>query len=368
MAGKRLETGMDQGRSRGKARRELDPSEHDLALIDSFRGYQSRFVRGPRFFSNSRINASPQMNLDSLMTPRAQHNLDLLIEAIETCPGPVRVPLRLCLTAASGQMTRMVFAVTGRGKTKGEAATKVEVGSWVIGYWRPRLHFEVNVWNCFENRVRKLMKALKEERGPRAGPMATDPGDVGALKSEYYIGMTDCRRGLRTLGDRSAALIITDPPHSDRVPYLELSEFWNAILGLDAPFEDEIVISNARERGKSADEYHAAMGSFFDEASRVVADDGHLVLLFNARQHDAWTAIRESLIAPEQPPLHFSGCFPCHYSARSVVQDNRKGAMKSDWALVFSRVRTEGSAATANGLTEIPGWQATLPEILNGGA
>ena len=42
-------------------------------------------------------------------------------------------------------MTRMVFAVTGRGKTKGEAAEKVEVGSWVIGYWRPRLHFEVNV-------------------------------------------------------------------------------------------------------------------------------------------------------------------------------------------------------------------------------
>ena len=46
----------------------------------------------------------------------------------------------------------MVFAVTGRGKTKGKSADKVEVGSWVIGYWRPPLHFEVNVWNCFENR------------------------------------------------------------------------------------------------------------------------------------------------------------------------------------------------------------------------
>ena len=71
-------------------------------------------------------------------------------------------------------MTKMVFAVTGRGKTKENSLTKVEVGSWVIGYWRPRLHFEVNVWNCFENRVRKLVNALSKGLRVR-GPYRGDP-------------------------------------------------------------------------------------------------------------------------------------------------------------------------------------------------
>ncbi len=352
----------------GKLRRELAPSDRDLALYESFCGYRSRFVRCPRFFSNGRINASAAMTLDSLLTPRAQHNLDLLIEAIGQCPPPVQTPLRLCLTAASGQMTKMVFAVTGRGKTKGESATKVEVGSWVIGYWRPRLHFEVNVWNCFENRVRKLVNALKKDSGTRTGGMVATPGEVAAMETGYHVGTADCRAGLRTLPDRCAALVITDPPHSDRVPYLELSEFWNSILGREAPFDDEIVISNARERGKTAAEYHVAMRSFFEEASRVVADEGHLVLLFNARERESWRAIRESLILPERPALRYNGCFPCNYSAQSVVQDNRKGAMKSDWALVFSRASFACSPGDSHSLADLPGWNTSLPENLDGSA
>ena len=71
----------------GKLRRELAPSEHDVALYESFRGYRSRFVRCPRFFSNGRINASADMTLDSLLTPRAQHNLDLLMDAIGRLSG-----------------------------------------------------------------------------------------------------------------------------------------------------------------------------------------------------------------------------------------------------------------------------------------
>ena len=59
-------------------------------------------------------------------------------------------------------MSKMVFAITGRGKTTGVSSERMEVGSWVIGYWRPEQHFEVNVWSCFERRVQKLIKAVSE--------------------------------------------------------------------------------------------------------------------------------------------------------------------------------------------------------------
>ena len=62
------------------ARRELEPTQHDVALIESFSTYRSRFIRCPKFFSNGRINASPSMTLESLLAPRAQHNIDILLE------------------------------------------------------------------------------------------------------------------------------------------------------------------------------------------------------------------------------------------------------------------------------------------------
>lgn len=161
-------------------RRELEPCDHDISLIASFDRYRSRHIGSPRFFSNGRINASADLTLDNLLTARAQHNIDLLIDAIGESPEEARNALKLCLTAASGQMTKMVFAVTGRGKTKGTQATKIEVGSWVIGFWRPRLHFEVNVWNCFENRVRKLISALSRESGASIVNFAHQPQDVVA--------------------------------------------------------------------------------------------------------------------------------------------------------------------------------------------
>ena len=149
------------GRTQEKSRKEFEPTPHDLDMIDSFAGYQCKYVRPPRFFSNGRINASPRLTLHDLFTNRAQRNLDLHIGAIRKCPEHIRPSLLLCLTAASGQMTKMVFAVTGRGKTDGKQATKTEVGSWVIGYWRPKLHFEVNTWNCFEHGQISLLKLFR---------------------------------------------------------------------------------------------------------------------------------------------------------------------------------------------------------------
>ena len=40
------------------------------------------------------------------------------------------------------------------------------------------------------------------------------------------------------------SLIVTDPPHSDRVPYLELSEFWNSLLGYDVSFGEPPMLPN----------------------------------------------------------------------------------------------------------------------------
>jgi hypothetical protein len=145
-----------------RTRTEKLPSDYDRTLYKSFSNYTVRNIRKPIFFTNSRINSRESMTLSDVFTKRALRNMDLLLDEIKTYSGSLQRALYLTLTSASGQMSSMVFAITGRGKTKNETSEKIEVGSWVIGFWKPKLHFEINVWNCFESRAKKLYNTLQE--------------------------------------------------------------------------------------------------------------------------------------------------------------------------------------------------------------
>ena len=342
---------------RGGAREELAPTAHDFDLIEEYASYRSNRIRAPRFFSNGRINAHPNLSISDLMTGRAQRNLDLLLSCVNELSPNVKMPMKLCLTAASGQMTKMVFAITGRGKTTGKNSAKIEVGSWVIGYWRPKLHFEVNVWNCFERRVSKLLKAIKAG-DPLQGSIICDSLErFYETDSRCCIECAPCQTAIGNVREKSVNLILTDPPHSDRVPYLELSELWNSILGFESNFGSEIVISNAKERGKTPDVYSHAMNDLFGILSRVMRDDAFLVLLYNARQAARWTFVSQFI--DESGELEYLGKFPCNYSAGSVVQDNRKGSLKNDIALVFGKPNADSRRLRQ--LANIPNWSKDGP-------
>jgi hypothetical protein len=131
----------------GRARIELEPTKHDYDIAGGFADYRAKTIRPMRLFDNSRINSRCSLTVSDLLTGRAQHNIDLIQQWIDSATEDQRNALRACLTSAIGQMSKMVFAITGRGKTNGNASSKIEVGSWIIGYWRPELHFEINVWD-----------------------------------------------------------------------------------------------------------------------------------------------------------------------------------------------------------------------------
>ena len=346
-----------------RGRRVYDPTEHDIEQFETCAGYQSRHIRPPQFFTNSRINASPNLTLNDIFTGRALRNIDLLLDAIDNLPSPSQHIFRLCLTAACGQMSRMVFAITGRGKTTGRSSSRIEVGSWVVGYWRPELHFEINVWNCFARRVRRLAKSLRKPGLPAPCSLSEHPADVLCSQA---MGSLCCNDALETLGHfpaNSIDLILTDPPHGDRVPYLELCEIWNAILGYTVDFQREIVVSNARERHKGLAEYDCAMKKFLALAGKVLKGGRFLVLLFNARGSLSWEYLRTSLQGPVEGCFEYRGHFPLSYSAGSVVQDSRKGSLKRDFALVFQKPGASLSGADrVHKLKHIEGWSSASPE------
>ncbi len=343
---------------RGK-REELLPTDHDLRILSKFDGYKTKALREPRFFQNSRINAYPNLQFNDLFTNRALRNMDILIEWINKQPEKVRRALLLSLTSASGQMSNMVFAITGRGKTNGYKSDKIEVGSWVVGFWRPKLHFEINVWNCFSSRSNKLLKALKQDRSSIDVHISNNPSKVNNSSNEVALVKSDARKALRKISKGTVKLIITDPPHSDRIPYLELSEIWNSILGESANFEDEIVVSNAVERRKNKRLYNDEMTDFLKAAADVLSTSGSLAIFFNARDKDSWEYLRN--VQQIVKDIIYRGCFLMNYSAGSVIQDNRQGAMKRDYVLIFQR--NDCTKDSLESLSSIESWTSEFPSL-----
>lgn len=339
----------------GRSRIEVEPSDFDIENINKYEDYQIKYIRNIKFFTNSRINTKPSLSFYDLFTKRALRNMELIITEINKYPENLKRALFITLTSSSGQMSNMVFAITNRGKTKNKINDKIEVGSWVIGYWRPSLHFEINVWNCFEGKAKKLIKALKERKNSNY-MIYNKINSLLENGNGCYLDNNNCIDSIKNIPDNSIQLICTDPPHSDRIPYLELSEMWNAILNKEVCFENEIIVSNAKERKKDKTSYFQEMSLLIKECNRILKNDGIFILYFNARDKESWKFLN---LLNEYSTLEFTGAFPMEYSAKSVVQDNRAGGLKQDYVLVMKHKHSNN--INKEYFYNIPGWVEELP-------
>lgn len=343
----------------GRSRIEMEPSELDLNSYSTYKDYKPLHFRNLKFFTNSRINVKPTMTVSDIFTGRAMRNIDLLIESFSDYPAHLKRALLLTLTSSAGQMSNMVFAIKNRSKGKRNGnGDKIEVGSWVIGFWLPDTHFEINVWNCFKNRANKLLKALPD-KSQAVYTVSNDPASVEAAGCNAWLINSDCRSALKEMPSQSVSFVCTDPPHSDRVPYLELSELWNSLLGYTVDFEREIIVSNAKERRKSKVNYNSEMTEFFLETYRVLKPNGYIALYFNARDDESWQYLKS--IEKTSDTLKFIGCVPMTYSATSVVQDNRKGAMKNDYIIIYQKRQANAGYALSSAFINLPGWSSQFP-------
>jgi len=342
-----------------RGRIERKPDKYDLTLLARYQNYHCKYLREIELFENSRINTKRELKLGDIFTGRALRNIDILLQHIEGYEETLKKAFMLTLTAASGQMSNMVFAVTNRGKINGKKDERICVGSWVIGYWRPKLHFEVNVWSCFHNRARKIIKGLKDVTNIYNNEHTSDITDFYKANYDCALVNSDARKVVSDMPNGSIKLLLTDPPHSDRIPYLELSEMWNTILGYQVDFDNEIVVSNARGRHKGKDSYNQDMYNLLVKLECKMCAGGIIALIFNARDADSWRYIKE--FSDTSSTMSFRGCFDIAYSANSVVQDNRKGGMKHDYVILFEKRGATGDSWQK--ITSIPGWSDSFPEV-----
>ena len=263
----------------GRRRVEVNLSKSEVSRLEQVRPYKPKYIRDLRLFDNSRINSKRDFSITDLISPRALRAIDLLKSETAKYNGPVQRALLLILSSSLGQMSKMVFAVSNRRKSIGAAVNKIEVGSWVIGYWRPDQHFEINSWNCYENKAKKLLQSIHESRDQKCSSIASTMQEFLYCNNDAYMSVGDSETLLKNVLPNSVQVVLTDPPHGDRIPYLELSEMWNSVIGLDSNYEEELVVSNAKGRRKNVPAYNEKPSLILEECICVLKEGGLLGML-----------------------------------------------------------------------------------------
>lgn len=278
-------------------------------------------------YENSRINVGKGQTVADLFTPRALVGLSLILDGIKQISNEnIRDVFEITLTGTLSQASNLVFVIRGRKKNEGEAP-KAEVGSWVIGYWVPEEHFEINVWNCFENRFKRIQKGINEVNGLFLN-----------RDEQYFDDNARLINGTATnlpLKNDSVDYVFIDPPHANRILYMEQSLMWNAWLQLDSniDWDSEIIVSEAKQRReKNADNYKELLNQAFSEIQRVLKPERYFSMAFNCLDDKTWIDTLNLFI---QHGFEISDIVPLEYSATSVIQDNRKNALKTDFVLTF---------------------------------
>lgn len=278
-------------------------------------------------YENSRINVGKEQKVSDLFTPRALVGLSFLCDEIKHIEDDkLKAVFELTLSGTLSQASNLVFVIRGRKKNEGEPP-KAEVGSWVIGYWVPEEHFEINVWNCFENRFKRILKGMQE-----IYELFSDKTD------DYMNTHLNLINGSATnipINDDSVDYVFIDPPHANRILYMEQSLMWNAWLELDnnINWNDEIIVTEAKDRKeKDTENYNELLGTAFAEISRVLKPKKYFSLAFNCLDDGTWIDILNLFVTHG---FEIREIVPLEYSATSVIQDNRKNALKTDFVLTF---------------------------------
>ena len=99
----------------------------------------------------------------------------------------------------------------------------------------------------------------------------------------------------KDLPDGSVDLILTDPPYTDQVPYIEYSQIIYNILNWDALTEDilnsELVVSDAPSRKKDTDDFNTVFSLIVERASKALRDGGYFVMFYHTFDLKSWSKI-----------------------------------------------------------------------------
>ncbi|NJN78770.1 MAG: hypothetical protein HC803_10995 [Saprospiraceae bacterium] len=235
---------------------------------------------------NSRISAKKGMTIADLFTKRTLACHARLLTLIHKySKGKEKELLKVAFTANLANCSKLVPPIKSRGA--------MAPGAWMTGFYIGETYLENNVLRYFENRLSKVIKGKKD--------YLNQFGNNGAFNfnpTHYQNNFKILQDDAKSLSIKSETIdyIFTDPPYGDAVPYFEQSITWNSWLKLHPKYNDEIVISDSKERQKNHSNFERDINSAFSEIRRVLKPNKHFSLTYHSLSGLEWKAVTNACI------------------------------------------------------------------------
>lgn len=95
------------------------------------------------------------------------------------------------------------------------------------------------------------------------------------------------------LRDGIVDLVLTDPPYTDQVPYLEYNQMWVYLFDMEDQFnlQEELVVSDAPTRDKGQEDFDDIFKKIVKRTARSLKDDGIFAMFYHTFDLKSWSNI-----------------------------------------------------------------------------
>jgi len=144
------------------------------------------------------------------------------------------------------------------------------------------------------------------------------------------------------LPDKSVDLILTDPPYTDQVPYLEYNQLWYKVMGwqgfTDESLKAELVVSDAPSRNKDAEDFNNIFGAILKRISPALKINGYFVMFYHSFDLKSWSEILKMM---REHSLTYCGQIPSATPRKSFkTVMTPKGTLDGNYIVVFQKRAT----------------------------
>ena len=321
--------------------------------------FKFRYKNGNNFIQlRHDLIINPDISL--LFTKRALLVLGTLYKEICSldCHQYIKDHLKLIFSSSLSQTSKMVWVIKTR---KNKAVKNKEAGSWTHHFfWNPTEYFEINVWNCFQTRLKKLISGkndFEDRIRKRLGyadinsfysDLLINPPNFSRLSmnSKHIISIFNQSSTNMPLDSESVDFIFTDPPYGDSIQYMELSTLWNLWLELttleqllNKATKEEITINN--RQGKDLEQYKKMLTDVFSECFRVLKDHHFMVVTFHNTEQKIRNALIEAATDAGFTLEQITYQMPPRVSVKSML--HHSGTPIGDLFIRFRKIRTNVS-------------------------
>lgn len=296
-------------------------AESQLNLENKEKNYKiNEWYPKNKLISNSRISSKKGMTVDQLFDVRSLACHAKLYYEVNDLPNSNEKDLLLlAFTSNLANCSKLVPPIKSRGE--------MSQGAWMTGFYIGDRYLENNVFHYYRNRFSKILAGKHE--------YITQYYDM-FHKGAYKITNNDAKS--LEIEDESIDLVFTDFPYGDAVPYFEQSSIWNAWMRFDVDYDNEIIISDSKERDKGHTQYKSDITKAINEIYRVLKTNKHFIFSYHSLSGIEWSSITSALL---KAGFVIEDCQMIAQKTFTPRQLNRTKTIKGDLILICKKCKSK---------------------------